>query len=443
MNRRLLGLVCLATAMLFVVSVMPVRATQNLEKTQEWVANGDTVVNAVYASELYPGSGVKIITLGSAVTGVGVKQAQLRIWTWSGTTLTLDKGREFTLGDSTSTFPTEYGLGVFAGHLDGGSGWAIVTVGYAVDTNGANHDHLAIWTWDGTTLTRRIDLGRASPATMRGVYAYDFDGTYMEIVTVGENGNNNDGVIYVWNWAGGGTITQVSSASWTGTSIQVRGVYIESIKGGTTKQIITAGTVTQTGVKYGHVRVYDYTNGAPVFADDDLLRFSSHDTELFSVFAGQFDNSHTDVAACGNFDNSGNPEAGVQIFRWNSGTSNLDERVPHPWLPTGVTATQCRGVFGADLNTSHTGVEIVAGGYALISGTENGEVRTFNYDGGTTGASFSNEEYTDWVLSGNTRVNGVFCANVDSDTTIEFLSAGQGVDSHGTINAQLRIWHLS
>ena len=165
-----------------------------------------------------------------------------------------------------------------------------------------------------------------------------------------------------------------------------------------------------------------------------------HATEAFSVSVGKFDNSVDEVAACGSFDNSGNPKAEVQMLKWSSGTLVTDGSAL-TWLETGDTATQCRGLYAADLVGSRTGLEIVAGGYALVSGTENGEVRTFNYASGTH--TFSNIEYTRWTSTGDTRANGVYCADVDADSVIEFLTAGQAKDSQGTLHGQLRIWHLS
>src|SRR5467141_2816050 len=253
---------------------------------------------------------------------MGVTQAQLRIWEWSGTVLTLEKDREFTLGDDTTSFPTEYGLGVFAGVLDGDPDVEIVTVGYAVDTTGAKHDHLAIWTWDDTTLTRKVDLGRVSPATMRGVYGYDFDGTYMEIVTVGEVGSNGD--VIVFNWDGGGTITGVDSKTWTGTSVAARSVYIENIKNtGSAKQILIGYSKGSGSSRYGHVLVYDFSNGAlsSALSDTQFQLSNGHSTEVFSVFADYFyGNTTREVGACGSYDNSGSPFAGVQFLLWSSGT---------------------------------------------------------------------------------------------------------------------------
>ena len=388
---------------------------------------------------------VEILTVGSATTLMGVTQAQLRIWEWSGTVLTLEKDREFTLGDDTTSFPTEYGLGVFAGVLDGDPDVEIVTVGYAVDTTGAKHDHLAIWTWDDTTLTRKVDLGRVSPATMRGVYGYDFDGTYMEIVTVGEDGSNGDVIVFNWDGAGS-SITLVDKLTWSDTvdtnnDVQGRSVHIGHIEGSAgVRQIVVGGYVGSGTTRNANVRVYDFSNRLLSLAGHkEWQQTSSVATEAFSVNVGKFDTSVDEVAACGSFDNGGNPKAEVQFLKWSSGAL-ITDGLAYTWLVTGDTSTQCRGVFAADM-TSRTGLEIVAGGYALISGTEKGEARSFNYDSSTN--SVSNVEYTRWTTMGDTRVNGVYCADVDADSVVEYLTAGQAKDAGGTLNGQLRIWHLS
>src|SRR2546422_7002887 len=90
MNRRLLWLVWLAMVGMLMIFSLPVRATQTLEKSQEWVANWNTVANGVYAADVDGDGTVEILTIGSAVTGTGLPQptqAQLRIWNWNGITL--------------------------------------------------------------------------------------------------------------------------------------------------------------------------------------------------------------------------------------------------------------------------------------------------------------------------------------------------------------------
>src|SRR2546422_4552130 len=128
------------------------------------------------------------------------------------------------------------------------------------------------------------------------------------------------------------------------------------IEGGAgVQQIVVGGYVGSGTSRNANVRVYDFSNRALSLAGhkewQQVVSGNSVSTEAFSVNVGKFDNSVDEVAACGSFDNSGNPKAEVQFLKWSSGALVKDGS-PYTWLVTGDTATQCRGLYAADLVSS-------------------------------------------------------------------------------------------
>jgi hypothetical protein len=106
----------------------------------------------------------------------------------------------------------------------------------------------------------------------------------------------------------------------------------------------------------------------------------------------------------------------------------------YTWL--NGTATECHGIYAADL-TGSSDLEILAAGYAVLSGIENGQVFTFNFNG----SNFNNKEWTHWYTDDDTQAWDDHALNVDGDSDVEVLTAGQADDGHGVLRGQLRIWH--
>jgi hypothetical protein len=116
-----------------------------LEKSKEWMTDYVTVAQCVSLSDVDGDSRLEILTSG----GVGAEgsftnnatdpnQAQLRVWSWDGTELTLEQGKDWTINDGV------YAFNVAAGDVDGDGVTEIVTVGCMTISNLCDPD-LRIW----------------------------------------------------------------------------------------------------------------------------------------------------------------------------------------------------------------------------------------------------------------------------------------------------------
>jgi len=170
-DRKRIGfVVSLGVAAVLMMAALPVRANLDLEKSQEWKGLGNTVVYGTYAKDVDGDNTVEILTVGSTYDGIPtVTKAQLRIWNWSDSTdtLTLEYNYEYVMGTNSTNSVFR---GVYAATLDNDSDVEIVTVGYYTDWRGYYHDHLAIWRWDGTTLTLDREASQVIDSKMRSVF---------------------------------------------------------------------------------------------------------------------------------------------------------------------------------------------------------------------------------------------------------------------------------
>jgi hypothetical protein len=116
-----------------------------LEKSKEWVTDYITIAQCVSLSDVDGDSKLEIVTSG----GVGAEgsfannatdpnQAQLRVWNWDGTELTLEHAKDWTINDGV------YAFNVGTGDVDGDGVTEIVTVGCMTISNLCDPD-LRIW----------------------------------------------------------------------------------------------------------------------------------------------------------------------------------------------------------------------------------------------------------------------------------------------------------
>jgi hypothetical protein len=415
----------------------------SLEKSQEWKGIGDTVVYGTFAKDVDGDGTVEILTVGSTYDGnPAATKAQLRIWNWNDTSdvLTLEKDYEYVMGTNStnSVFRS-----VYAAVLDNDNDVEIITVGYYVDWQGHYHDHLAIWRWDGSTLTLDREASQAIDSTMRSVFVAEINGNnYPEIAAVGErNFATNDvvGKLYVFNWDGT-YLTLKDSKEWGhivggGQDVQARSVFIENVSWNSTKEVITAGYYYDTSQKYGEVRVYNYTGGSLSFVTARFSQYSNNiPTEFFAVFAGELKSGNGQkIAACGRYEENG-MHAFVEIDYYNSAGNDLPRVAKYGWQ--NGTTTECHATFAVDVSGT-SDLEIFAGGFGTLGGTQNGQIVTFNFDG----TNLVLKGWNNWYVIGETQVHAVYAKNVDGDSDVEIISGGQAKDARGTLNGHLRIWH--
>jgi hypothetical protein len=448
-GRRIGLFVNLGVVAILVMAALPVRANYlSLEKSQEWKGIGDTVVYGTFAKDVDGDGTVEILTVGSTYDGnPAATKAQLRIWNWNDTSdvLTLEKDYEYVMGTNStnSVFRS-----VYAAVLDNDNDVEIVTVGYYVDWQGHYHDHLAIWRWDGTTLTLDREATQASDSKMRSVFVGEINGDdNPEIAVVGERDitGNKVGKLYIFNWDGS-TLTLETSVAWGATigtthDIEVRSVFIEDVSWTSAKEIITAGFYyLPSGFgRAGEVHIYNYTvtggTASLSLVDAEYYQYSDDPTEFYSVFAGELRSGNGNkMAACGWTYYSNTYYGVLDVIRYDASSGNLVDVDDDSW--TNGTANECHAIYATNI-AGNSDLEIFAGGFATISGTQNGQIVTFNFDG----SALVRKGWNNWYVIGDTQVHTVYAKNVDSDNDVEVVSDGQAKDARGTLNGQLSIWH--
>jgi len=430
-GKRIGLFVSLGVAVIMVMAAFPVRASLTQETYRLWKGNSNTVAYGVFAADIISDltGRLEILTVGSVYGGPAVGTlAQLKIWSWTGSTLTDVYTKEWRAGQA---YTTE-AYSVYAADVDGDSTVEIVTVGYGQSQGGSPYPQMVIWHWDGSALVSELDLSRYSSGVFRSVYAYDFDGNGMEIAVAGENGSY--GALWVFNWYQGSSSLK-DEKTWSGDEVRARSVYIEDVGFLWGRAILIAG-YTKSGLAYsGQVRAYQYSGGTLIYETQAYWQFYSSRTEGFSVTATRFNSTDpVYIAACGRYSNAGTWNAWVRL--WKISSDAFDPQADEIWSGSSGTAAECHGVYGANIDTS-ADKEVIAGGYATVSGTVNGNIHTFNIVGTTK----SNIEDTYWYDEAGTQAWGVYASDVDRDSTVEVLSVGQMTDNNGVLWADLRIWH--
>ena len=244
--------------------------TLALEKSREWCAAKEAVVTSVYASDI-DGDGVTEIMTGGFDHDVENSSGQLRIWSWNGETLTLEKSQEWRMVEGTALNIAGNVMGntiattVKADDVDGDGLSEIVTGGFTYDGVRAN-GQLRIWSWDVGTLTleESHEWGTANVTEVKSMSIEDVAGDgKQEIVTSGLTANatvwpepsHSLAQLRVWNWDGE-TLALKNSQDWCSEE----GACAWNVdtgdvdKDGVT-EIITVGC-TFVGIEcYGHLRI--------------------------------------------------------------------------------------------------------------------------------------------------------------------------------------------
>ncbi len=439
---RIGWIVCLGVAVVMVMAALPVKATMTSEASTTWEQDGDTIAHGVYVGNVGGTNDTEIVTVGEAAYGYpSVTKAQIRVYEHNGSALTLKASSLWNLSDSN----VEVFLGVSAGDVDNNGSPDIVVVGYAVSQGYYNPIGM-LWEYDGSSLT----AGPTFPTTVargsfRSVHVVDVTGTSIpEMVVAGDSYNDtgkHQGWLLIYTYDSGAIVKQ-GDVKWTsGKDVMAYSVHAKNIDGDAYVEMVTAGytRASTSDPRQGEVTAWEYVSGSfSPNGDDSWPMTPGYDTVFYGVYNANVDNGageETVVCGVGREAPPINEDRGVLRIYTNNGN---DFAFKKDKLWDSGDETACRSVYAANLD-GDSYLEMSAGGWAKITNTYNGEIKTFEWQGGSN--LINTEDTTQWYTTSHTRVNSIFDANADSDSTIETVSAGRAYDG-GNDRGELRVWHL-
>ncbi|MFQ6128075.1 MAG: hypothetical protein ACE5QW_04150 [Thermoplasmata archaeon] len=407
-----------------------------LEKSHEWYGDGDTIVHGVYAEDVDPDSTIEIITVGEVYRQANQRtEAQMKIWNWNSNTqtLTLESTNEWSLGGSKTA-----ALSVHAADIDDDNIVEIVTAGYGLLQNETLHCDLIVWEYSPLSgWYAAVEIAQLIYTMYNSVYSANIDTSdnYLEIAVAGVVFRNPDNAtldLFRWN---GTHMSGLAHVEWQSGDTNATAVYAKDVDGDTVVEILTGGYFYSNSDQWAEVRVWNYSNSNLNLEDSDDWQRLDGDTEVRSIFAENIDSdSDVEILACGRAIHGMTTELWGDLESFTHDGTDITKERNRQWQAQ-QDDTVCSSVFVKEV-TGSAPIDIITGGRALISGTQNGQVVVWNRDG----ATFDSLDSVEWYTTDDTEVHSVYAEDVDADNPVEILSGGQAYD-RTRIKAQLRIWY--
>jgi len=367
------------------------QASLTVEKEQNWKTyeTGSTCIlgtGNVFLKDV-DGDGVCEIITGGA-------PGQLRIWSWNGQDLILEKSYEWQ-----TTFLGAVVLGVYAIDADNDGVTEIITAG--VDRNDTrSYAQLGIWRWNGNNLT----LEKA-----------------QEWCTVEDSARS------------------VFFLGWENSAMSVCAADVD---GDRESEIITGGRAYDGTRFNAQLRVWSWDNHSLTL---EMSRewCAAKEALVLSACTSDVDcDGITEILTSGFDNNAENSTGQLSIWRWDGQTLTLEKN--QRWQTVEGTALSMFGnVMGNTVaNTIKTGdvngdgvPKIVTAGFAYDGNLANGQLRIWSWDGET----LTLEKSEEWFTANTTEVKSLSIDDVDGDGEQEIVTSG--VYWNGTHSlAQLRVW---
>jgi parallel beta-helix repeat protein len=205
------------------------------------------------------------------------------------------------------------------------------------------------------------------------------------------------------------------------TWIEVWSVFAADVDDDGVVEIMTCAQVNQSA----ELRIYSY-NGLAITLEHSELWQTDGDTRAWSVFASDVDGDGVTEILVG-AEAKGQIFGQLRIWNWNGTTLTLEHS--EEWQT--VSWTHVYSVFAADIDDDGV-TEIITGGDAFNGTYYNNQLRIWNWNGTTLTLESSRE----WNTGGGASVHSVYALDVDGDSTVEIVTAGQDNSV-----AQLRVWN--
>jgi hypothetical protein len=406
--------------------------TQNLVLSD---VDNDGVIEIVTGGFSYSRENAIINSLG----------APLRIWSWNGQNLTLEKGENW---------PGNIGC-ITVEDADGDGVMEILTAGRLSD-NTKSGSSLRLWNWNGDDLSLR---GSYTGVSISSIFVGDVDKDNMpEILTTGRAYNNSqsNAQLDVWSW-NGKNLTLKKSAEWSATNdiARANSVYASDLNGDGLTEIVTCGYVNSPKNSSGQLRVWQFNgidlslktnvewrivNGYSVDNAGNVMG----NTMAHTVKADDVDNDGFPEILTGGFTYDGEKVKGqLRIWNWTKGSLNLEKS--QEWATSDITELKSISVNDVDGDGEK---EIVTSGSSAGYGSfaqdaadkAQAQIRVWGWDG----CNLRLKQSKDWIVGEAVCAWNVGTGDLDNDATIEIVTVGcMQIEKTSDCDPDLRVWSLS
>ena len=430
----LLFLLSIITCLMWKADVKAQTDDYILETEQHWETYGvgGTCISGthnLFVADIDGDGGLEIITGGfqyKVVNGSRISnEAPLRIWSWSGQNLTLEKSQNWE-GSITC---------VYAADADGDDVVEIFTAGTLRNSTGS-YSSLRAWHWNGEELNLKAHY-EGMPVTSLFVNDVDGDGV-PEIISVGRLrvGSQYSPRLCLWRLLNNNLILEDSLDLSVANVTSANSVQACDLDNDDTVEIITAGYAGDLKNSSGQLCVWQW-NGqefslkvnerwqlvSGVYALNTVGNVQGN-TLVNNVKAGDVDGDGVQEIVTGGFAYDGERING-QLKVWSWDGSTLTPEVGEEWTTDYLTEVKSITLHDVDgdgrMEIVESGTVAAEGSFAKNATTpERAQLKVWSWDG--TNLTLKRSE--DWVVGEGVCAWNIASGDVDGDGKVEIVTVG-------------------
>jgi len=311
--------------------------TLTLLDTETWTLV-DAWTHDVKVGDLDGDGTPEIVTCGFVTVDWTTSQCQLRVWSW-GAELHLEASEEWD-----ETLWSEC-FGVALGELDGEA--RIATASVFVDSGGKVWGKVGVWSYGSDlTLEDSEEWESVGNTEAYGVFIDD-----DKIYTVGSSfdGTHLRGQLRVWS----SSLTVEDSEEWyTVSHTEIYSVFVADVDGDGEKDVMTGGRA-HDGTRYrAQLRVW--SQSSPLTLEDSEEWYDTASTGIEDVFVADIDQDGVNEILTAGY---GNIYKLLQLIVW-SYPDNTDPTITGLTPAAGSTANTGRPAIGASFSDDYSGIDL-------------------------------------------------------------------------------------